>query len=230
MENLHDIQMKILRELLFYPNSRFTDLNIEGLDNDHFSYHVRVLVTNGFVVKDSKGYTLTKDGKEFANRMDTDLSVMEKQPKVSVLIISEKEISGIKKYMVQTRLKEPYYGYKGFMTGKIRYNETIYEAASRELMEETGLMAKFSYQFLLHEMVYDKRTNEILEDKFFNVVYGQINGGKLVKRSEAGMNEYVTEQEFFRMSPKYHNEDDIFRWYLSGNKEFIEEKYYIEKF
>ena len=94
MQDLHQIQMLILRELLFNPNSRFSELNIKGLSNDHFSYHVNTLVDLGLVKKGENGYSLTSTGKEFANRMDTDQAQMEKQPKVAVMVIAYKYIKG----------------------------------------------------------------------------------------------------------------------------------------
>ncbi|KKP65223.1 MAG: NUDIX hydrolase [candidate division WS6 bacterium GW2011_GWE1_34_7] len=88
MTDLHKIQMLILRELLFNPNSRFTDLNIQGLSTDHFSYHVNVLIEDGYVKKDNSQYSLTTKGKEYANRMDTDEASIERQPKIAVMIVA----------------------------------------------------------------------------------------------------------------------------------------------
>lgn len=229
MTHLHQIQMKILRELLFHPKSRFTDLNISGLSSDHFSYHIRELKKLGLVDKVEDTYILSHDGKEFANRMDTDKNIMEKQPKVSVVICPELEINGVKHYAVQTRLKEPYYGYNGFITGKVRFGEKIVEAAARELLEEMGITATFAPMYVLHEMVYDMSGN-MLEDKFFHAVLATNVKGKLVTEIEGGKNRWVTKKEFEEMAPKYHNEDDIFAWFDARKYEFIEETYFIESF
>jgi predicted transcriptional regulator len=69
---LHEFQASILRELLFKPNARFTDLKTVDVENDHFSYHVNHLVEKGLVIKDSGTYILSQKGKEFANRLDTE--------------------------------------------------------------------------------------------------------------------------------------------------------------
>ena len=79
MEDLHQIQMLILKELLFNPTARFSELNIKGLSNDHFSYHINTLIEQGYVRKTDRGYSLTNQGKEFANRMDTDQVQIEKE-------------------------------------------------------------------------------------------------------------------------------------------------------
>lgn len=202
MNDLNPIQMSILKELLFKPNSRFTNLNEAKISSDQFSYHLRSLIELGLVEKKDGLYVLTLQGKEFANRMDTAVNKIEKQPKVSVLIVPIKIVKGKKMYLISTRLKEPYYGFKGFMTGKIRFGETVEEAAQRELMEETGLKGKIKHCFVLHEMVY-KKDGEMLEDKFFNIM---------------------------EATPKYHNEEEIFGLYKKGKSDFMEKKYYIDSF
>jgi 8-oxo-dGTP pyrophosphatase MutT (NUDIX family) len=229
MENLHKVQMQILQELLFHPNARFTDLNISGLSNDHFSYHVRSLIELGFVNKEDGKYSLTMNGKEYANRIDTSNTQIEKQPKISVLIIPEIEIDGVSKLAVQQRLKEPYYGFQGFITGKIRYGETVFQAAARELKEEMDLEAEFEYLYTLHEMVYDKEGN-MLEDKFFHVVHAVNVAGQLIEQTKDGKNSWVTVEEFYAMEKKYHNEVEILEWFLKETKGFLEMKYFIEGF
>ena len=229
MDNLHRIQMLILRELLFKPSSTFTDLNISGLSNDHFSYHIRTLVKIDFVLKGDNGYSLTLRGKEFANRMDTDSNKVERQPKISVLIIPEKKLKGKTQYLIQTRTKEPYFGYSGFMTGKIRYGEKVFEAATRELEEEMGLEADFEYSYILHEMVYDK-TGKMLEDKFFHVLGAANIRGQLKKETPDGKNSWISGAGFKKMTPKFHNEDEILDWYKSDDKTFKEKSYVIEGF
>ncbi len=220
--------MKILRQLLFYPNSTFGKLNIDKVPSDQFAYHIRTLVEWKLVNKENSRYSLTLKGKEFANRMDTQEFKMEKQPKISVLIIPKTKVKGRVVYMVQTRLKEPYYGYKGFMAGKIRYGEAVTEAAARELREEAGLEAIFRHVYVLHEMVYDKSGN-MLEDKFFNVIEAIDIKGEL-QSEEGTQNTWMTEDEFINTTPLFHNELDIFRWYKEGDSSFKEHKYYIEGF
>ena len=227
--DIHFIQMHILRELLYKSKLKFKDLNIVDLGSNHLAYHVNGLQKMGLVQRAGTSYELTAKGKEFANQMDTDTAKIEKQPKVSVLIIPTQKFGRTKKFLIQTRLKEPYYGFSGFMTGKMRFGETVFEAASREFQEEMGLAADFLYGYLLHEMVYDKSGN-LLEDKFFHVMVALNISGELLEETKDGRNQWVTESRFRKLKPLYHNELDILDWYLAGNKEFKEFKYFIDNF
>lgn len=226
---IHKVQMQILRELLFKPNSRFRDLNVADLTNDHLSYHLRTLLELQLVEKSDDGYILTTTGKEYANRMDTEDKKIERQPKVSVLLVVEDDSQNEKRFAIQTRLKEPYYGYKGFMTGKIRFGEKVTEAAARELKEEMGLQASYEPIIILHEIVYDKQQN-LLEDKFFHIVRCYDIQGELLEQHEGGTNQWLTEKELQQATPVFHNELEIYNWYKNGYRGFKEEVYYVDSF
>jgi 8-oxo-dGTP diphosphatase len=230
MDNLHPEQMSILRELSFRGEANFSTLNVNGVSNDHFSYHLRSLIKAGLLDKSEELYKLTNEGKKFISHMDTNTRKIEKLPKVSVLVIPQRGEGESREFLVQTRRKEPYFGYSGFMTGKLRYGETITEGAQRELQEEVGLAAnKVQHLFVLHEMVYDMEGNQ-LEDKFFNAVLATDFSGELQERTEEGENRWVTEAEFRTLPNLFHNEIDMLNWYLEGFRGFREEKYTIKGF
>ena len=221
--------MQILRELIFHPNSKFTTLNLYKISNDHFSYHINKLLKDNLIQKEGNGYSLTKHGKIFSAKMDTTNAKDEKQPKVSVMIraIIKKE----KKlyYAIQKRMKEPYFGFYGFMTGKIKWGEKVSEAVERELMEEMHLSGKIIPAYILHEMVYDKDGN-MLEDKFFHAVTVVIKKDTLEKNELGCQNQWMTKEEFLKVEPKYHNEMEIFNWFENKQKGFVEQTYFIDKF
>jgi ADP-ribose pyrophosphatase YjhB (NUDIX family) len=230
MKDLHKVQMLILKALIFHPNATFTDINIQGLTNDHFSYHVRTLLTEGLITKKDGKYTLTTKGKQFAGAIDTDTNYTEKQPKVSVLIVPTIIKDSKMLFAIQRRTKEPYFGYHGNMTGKMRYGEKVFDAAARELNEEMNLTAaKFTYRITLHEMVYDT-SGEQLEDKIFNIVHAEIKNDTLASKTESGEHFWIDEAGFRKLLPVYHNELKILDWFLEGKTGFIEEQYVIENF
>jgi ADP-ribose pyrophosphatase YjhB (NUDIX family) len=203
--SIHDAQTSILRELLFHPNAGYAKLQKPtGLTSDHFSFHIARLVDLGLVEKLSKGlYTLTPRGKEYANRLDTDNNTVERQPKVAVILAIERSVSGKTQFLFQERLKNPYFGFWGLPSGKVRWGETITETAMRESLEETGLTADWLVAGVYHETVLQKETKELLEDKVFFVVHGTNPNGESIESFEGGRNRWMTFEEAFAKDKKF---------------------------
>lgn len=217
--------MRILRELLFRPHARFSDLNPDDLGSDQLTYHIKELEKEGLLEKQNKEYSLTAKGKEYANRMDTENAQVEKQPKVGVLIIAEQD----GKLLRQTRLKHPYYGFMGMVSGKVRYGDTVEDTARRELQEETGLLAaKIEVKFVLHEHVYSTE-GELLEDKLFHVIHATELSGELIDTKE-GANEWVDADKFVESDKAFYDEEDILEWFNDPEVHFIEKTYIIDSF
>jgi ADP-ribose pyrophosphatase YjhB (NUDIX family) len=223
--------MLILRELLFKPNTTFTQLNIKGLSSDHFSYHINTLIEDNYVKKNEGQYTLTPRGKEFANQMDTDNAQMEKQPKIAVMVVPVKKGKGEKQILVQERTKEPYFGYQGFVTGKIRFGEKVIEAARRELKEETGLDCdNFHLKTLVHDHVVLEESGELVGAKMFFIITAVNPTGEILDTPN-GKNYWVTEEEFKNLKKKYYNEDNMYKYSQKrDDMEFIEGVYIVDEF
>ena len=201
---IHDAQTKILRELLFLPEVNFAALQrVTGLESDHAKFHIKRLVELGYVDKTGAKYKLSVKGKEYANKLDTDAGVIERQPKVAVLLVIERERGELKEYLVQQRLKHPYYGYWGAPTGKVRWGESILETASRELMEETGLTAVFTQRGVFHERVRHSDSGEIVEDKIFNIMFTDAATGTLLEQYDGGRNAWRTMEDIQTETKKY---------------------------
>jgi 8-oxo-dGTP pyrophosphatase MutT (NUDIX family) len=198
---IHSAQTTILRELLFIPTAKFATLQkVTSLESDHVKFHIARLVDLGYVIKTEQSYALTQIGKEYANKLDTDKNQIERQPKSAVILVIENETGTL---LVQERLKHPYFGFWGFAGGKIRWGETILEAAARELMEETGLVATLQYRGVYHELTKSKETGEFLEDKIFQIVYGSRPRGELIVDFEGGHNEWLSEYDLANKDKKY---------------------------
>jgi len=207
-KQLHPAHVAILHVLLFKPKARFADLQkASQLSSDHFNFYLKQLLDEEFVVKNADGdYHLSPKGKEFSNRFDTDERKVERQPKVAVCLIIEREDG---KILVQQRLKQPFYGYWGRPTGKIRWGETILEAAARELKEETDLEADLAYYAVYHKSDFNKVTGELLEDKIFFMVSATNPRGKLIEDFEGGRNVWMTLKEYANQELSFESNDTI---------------------
>lgn len=228
--NTHAVQVTILRHLLFKPQAGFAELQKQAdLTSDHFNFHIKKLVDEGYVEKVEKGYRLTHKGKEYANRMDTDENEIEKQPKVSVAITLERRNEkGEREFLFQQRKKNPYYDFWGRVGGKIRWGESVLEAAKRELKEETGLMAEFEQRLLYHKRDFNKATGKLLEDKIFFCVYATEYSGELIEEFEGGVNKWMTVEEFHK-KPKRFTSVDEFMDLMEKGEPFAEREFYYEE-
>lgn len=216
---VHAAQTKILRELLFLPATNFAELQkVSGLESDHVKFHIKRLVELGYVEKAGTKYKLTVKGKEYANKLDTDAGVIERQPKVAVMLVVERtNANSGKEYLLQERLKHPYYGFWGVPTGKIRWGESIYETASRELEEETGLNGSFEYRGVYHERVRHEKSGDVVEDKIFHLMFTRTVSGTLTERFDGGRNMWRTLDDMAQEPKKYKSFDEEMRVGLEGD-------------
>lgn len=227
--NPHSTQITILRHLLFKPEATFAQLQKDSdLTSDHFNFHIKKLVESGYVIKTQSGYSLSAIGKEYANRMDTDENEIEKQPKVSVVVVLERQHNGRREFMAQQRLKQPYYGFWGRLGGKVRWGESFEEAAKRELEEETGLIADFTYKMIYHKRDYKKESGELLEDKVFVIMHADTFEGELIVDFEGGHNEWLTQEEFMAKDKTFESAKDFIDLIDQNVPYFAKEYYYDE--
>lgn len=218
--SIHPTQNIILRDLLFRPEAAYSELQkASGIESDHFKFHIGRLVEMGYIEKTTTGrYRLSIKGKEYANKLDTDIGKVERQPKSAVIIVA---VGDNGKFLLQERLKHPYFGFWGYPGGKIRWGETIVEAGARELREETGLTGVITHQGVYHEHVVQAETNDILEDKIFHVVSATHLSGKLLASFDGGKNAWLSEDELAQKDKKYAS-CDIETRVGRGKERFIE--------
>jgi ADP-ribose pyrophosphatase YjhB (NUDIX family) len=179
---------------------RYSELNIENIDNDLFNYHLQFLVKKDLVEKLEDGYTISAKGKSLMADID---AVGKKYElfRYSITANVIKEENGKKYILGQKRLRHPYYGDISTISGKIKKGELVADAAKRKLKEETGLDADFKVLGLLRKIRLNEEGN-VVEDTVYNVCYAENPTGKLIEKNEYGENKWYEVEEFKKLHSK----------------------------
>lgn len=205
------------------------------MENNHFDFHLDELIKLGYIQKLTRGYKLTNSGKEYANRMDTDIIKVTQQAKIGTMLCCRREDRSESQYLIYTRLKQPFYGCQGFPTGKVKFGEKAIDTARRELKEETGLSGNPKLVAIKHYLVYDKE-NELVEDKFmFTYLIDSPTGqfkpdeleGKYEWVNESDLKKYVTNH--FESWKNFANQIKMLKEF-DGNVAVEEIEHLSEKF
>lgn len=196
MDQLHQLQREIIKKLIFSPTLRYMELKPnELIENNQFDFHLDRLISYGFIQKGDQGYFLTPIGKEFSSRFDTDQVKIIKQAKISAWMACMRDTKKGYEFLIYTRLKQPFYGCQGFCGGKVNYGEKIFQTASRELKEETGLVGSPELVHIQHYLVRNIEATLLLEDKIM-FLFRFINPtGDLISQNEEGKYEWIAEHD-----------------------------------
>ena len=216
--SLHIAQLTILQTLRHHQTARFSALmRPTKLTSDVFKFHLRKLVHEKLVQKNSDGaYQLTIRGKEFANTLDRHAKQVQKQPKVSVLLIVEHVGSnGDSTYLVQQRLRHPFYGYWGFLSGPVLWGVSFEDAAQKELRKQTGLSTNLTVRTLYRQR--DKTSSAaLLEDKVFIIMHGYETDTTLTNEWHGGTNAWMTLAQLQSQTPHFSASASVIALLESG--------------
>lgn len=219
---IHPVQGKIINALRFRKEARFSELNVEKLSNDHFTFHINRLISQALIRKTSTNkYELTNHGKAFANRLDEDTMSVIKQGKVAVLIVCENKTANVKKYLVQQRLKHPYYNYYGFIGGLVKWGEETFQAAKRILLKETGFIAYLTLIGVNHKIDTSK-FHDVLEDKYYFVFSAENLNGGFIAEPKGGENAWMSIKEIEALHNQLSGIKIAMRFLSNKSLQFVE--------
>jgi ADP-ribose pyrophosphatase YjhB (NUDIX family) len=132
---MHHIQQQILIKLTEKSPQQFSQLQIDDVPNNSFSYHLKKLVEKGYLHHSKNGYEPTRKALKIYHFGD---NVVERRN--SPLLITSIFLTNPKgQVMLYKRMKSPFKGWYGIPSGVVHFGESLEEAAQRELFEKTGL-------------------------------------------------------------------------------------------
>ncbi|MBL8159596.1 NUDIX domain-containing protein [Candidatus Saccharibacteria bacterium] len=217
---LHKVHVTILDTLRRQATARYSVLRSHtDLESDSFKFYLRKLVSRGYVEKLESGeYGLTRDGKEFANSLDTAQQAALKQPKLSLLMVAARsDDSGSLRYLVQQRARSPFRGYWGFLSGPMQWGEAPEDTAAREFLKQTGLTAKFRVKAFYRQQDIKTEDGTLVRDRLFVVLEAYRLKGELSNEWGGGENHWLTRTELRGKEKYFTSCKDVISLLISGN-------------
>lgn len=164
----HRIQKHVIDVLMHQKYARFRDMRPPRVDTNLYSYHLKLLQKNDFVAKTEKGYTLSKTGLIFVDRVSTKSLKIRTQPKIITILVVQNSNGDV---LLFKRKRQPYVDLWTLPYGKLHIDdETILSAAQREASEKLNLKD----QEMSHAgecYIRIKSEDEIIMSTFAHVFY-----------------------------------------------------------
>jgi 8-oxo-dGTP diphosphatase len=122
---------------------RFSSLKPDDMESNIFMYHLKSLISGGYVLKTGTNYILTPKGLTYVDSLSSKNLKPRKQPKL-IAIVAIKDDQN--RYLLLQRKFQPYKDLLMLPSGKQHFGENITDHAKRELLEKTGLDIPLSYR------------------------------------------------------------------------------------
>lgn len=133
----HHIQKHILGVLMTSRVARFRDMRPHAVDTNLYSYHLGLLVRKGLVDKIDGGYTLSKRGIIYIDRVSTATLDVRLQPKITTMFVVQNDEGQV---LLFERYRQPFIGQWALPNGKVHLTDgSVMESARREVKEKLGL-------------------------------------------------------------------------------------------
>lgn len=132
----HHIQKHIIGVLIHQKYARFRDLRPPRTDTNLYSYHLKVLQKDGWVVKVDEGYTLSEKGLVYVDRVSIKKLNIRSQPKIISMLVVQNNDGDV---LLQKRTKQPYIDTWTLPYGKAHIDDkSTLASAVREWKEKLG--------------------------------------------------------------------------------------------
>jgi len=231
---LHRAQIKVLNTLRHTTTARYSQLRAaSGMESDAFKFHLRSLQKAQLVQKLEDGsYSLTPQGNEFANNLDEAKRKVQKQPKLTTrIVVARTSASGETEYLLQERLRRPYWGFWGCIGGPVQWGQSFEATAAAELKKQANLEATFEVVSFYRKRDYDESSGDLLEDKLFAILRASDVRGELESNWEYGANAWMTldalkkQEKYFISTVAMVEAAEGGPFYITEDAQYTEDEY-----
>ena len=130
----HHIERSILGHLMTHEYARFRDLRPENIETNLFTYHLKLLQKADYISKTEQGYTLSRRGLVYVDRVNAEKMRVRTQPKIITMLLVQ---DGYGNVLLQRRTKQPYINTWTLPYGKLHIDDlSVVGAARRESVEK----------------------------------------------------------------------------------------------
>jgi len=184
-EIYHHIEKYIMRELALNQSLRFAQMRPPKVESNLYAYYLKKLTKSGYITKKETSYSLSSIGLAYVDKLSFvgDSLQLRIQPKINTGIILKNIHNEI---LLTRRRRQPLFGLWGLPMGKIHEeDETIHDAAKRELFEKCGIknsnlqhVGGCYMKFYKDDIVVSSSISQIFLQNNFD---GQVSLGKDLK-------------------------------------------------
>ncbi len=164
------MQRKILEKLLYAESLGYAALRPAKTESNLFAYHLEQLLKEKLIIKHDRSYTLSPAGLALIDRLSQTTMAARTQPHIVTAIDL---VNARGETLLFKRSFQPYLHRLGFPMGKIHLEETIAQAAARELQEKTGLQ---DIPLTHRGVVYIEATQDgqLISKVLYHVFHGEV--------------------------------------------------------
>lgn len=211
----HHIQRSILDKLATAPSRRYSELKPAELDGNTFVYHLKALITEGYVEKTAEGnYQLTVKGRDFIVRRYEDSA---QSARVIYLLVIKNGSS----YLLRKRNTQPLLGYTGFVHGEPEPSVDVVTSAQHRLLLKTGLTTPLAIRG--SALLTQYKNDELQSYSYAVILYGETNETSLIAGDATGTNSWRGLRDTPSLLPSCH---DLVTMIERGDT-WLEQTYYL---
>jgi hypothetical protein len=179
---MHYIQTHILDQLIHTQVLRNRDMRPANIESNLYQYHLLQLQKLGFVEKIENGYTLTGPGLAYADRHSSSLKKTRLQPKLITTIFLTNKSGEI---LLVPKKRQPFMGMMNLPSGKIHLNETVEEAAKREIHEKVSPNLKaINLEHVGTAHMTIKQSNFIISDYISLLLHVSVSSSETIENGK----------------------------------------------